>query len=174
MKRTSLAVLLGAALSVAGTAWAHGDLHGRKQQDKPWINAEQKPYGKAGDPGVATRTIKMDMSDAMHYSPSKIRVTEGDTIRFTVKNSGKLMHEIVLGTMPILKEHAELMKKFPGMDHDEPHMAHVAPGKTGDLVWHFNRPGEFFYACLIPGHLEAGMIGTIVVEPKKPGAAAGR
>jgi plastocyanin len=106
MKNTFLAACLGVTLSAAGAAWAHGDLHGRKPQDKPWLNAEQKPYGNAGDPGKVTRTIKMDMSDSMHYSPDVIKLKPGETIRFVVKNSGKLMHEIVLGTMPILKEHA--------------------------------------------------------------------
>jgi uncharacterized cupredoxin-like copper-binding protein len=166
MSNQLLAGLLAVIFSTAGAAWAHGDLHGRKPQDKPWVNAEQKPYGKAGDPGKVTRTITMDMDDSMHYSPAVIKVKPGETIRFAVKNSGKLLHEIVLGTMPILKEHGELMKKFPDMDHDEPHMAHVKPGKTGQLVWHFNTPGEFYYACLIPGHLEAGMIGKIVVAPR--------
>ena len=74
------------------------------------------------------------------------------------------MHEIVLGTLKELKEHAQLMKKHPGMEHDEPHMAHVAPGKTERVVWQFTQPGEFYYGCLIPGHFEAGMIGQVVVK----------
>jgi uncharacterized cupredoxin-like copper-binding protein len=81
-----------------------------------------------------------------------------------VRNDGKIMHEMVIGTMKELKEHAELMKKFPGMEHDEPYMAHVAPSKRGEIVWQFTRAGEFFYACLIPGHLEAGMIAKITVK----------
>ena len=62
-----------------------------------------------------------------------------------------------------------MMKKFPGMEHDEPYMAHVSPGKTDEIVWHFTKAGEFFYACLLPGHLEAGMIGKIVVAPGEDG-----
>jgi len=83
-----------------------------------------------------------------------------------VKNSGKVMHEMVLGTMQELKEHAELMKKHPGMEHDEPYMAHVAPGKTERVVWQFTRLGEYYYGCLIPGHFEAGMIGRINVNAR--------
>ena len=75
------------------------------------------------------------------------------------------MHEMVLGTMDELKKHAELMKKHPGMEHDEPYMAHVAPGKKGEIVWQFTKAGEFFYGCLIPGHFEAGMIGKVTVTP---------
>jgi len=81
-----------------------------------------------------------------------------------VANSGALHHEIVLGTMDELREHAEMMKKHPGMAHDEPQMLHVAPGKTGEMGWQFTRRGRFHYGCLVPGHLEAGMMGTITVQ----------
>jgi len=52
-------------------------------------------------------------------------------------------------------------------------MAHVAPGKTGEIVWTFNRAGEFDFACLIPGHYDAGMVGKIKVvpAPNPPGAS---
>jgi uncharacterized cupredoxin-like copper-binding protein len=49
------------------------------------------------------------------------------------------------------------------MEHDEPYMVHVAPGKTGEMTWTFNRAGDFEFACLIPGHYEAGMIGKVNV-----------
>jgi uncharacterized cupredoxin-like copper-binding protein len=71
---------------------------------------------------------------------------------------------MVLGTLPELKEHAELMKKFPDMEHDEPHMAHVKPGKSAQLVWQFTKAGEFHYGCLMPGHFEAGMVGKVIVK----------
>ena len=77
------------------------------------------------------------------------------------------MHEMVLGTMQELKEHAELMKKHPGMEHEEPHMAHVSAGKRETMVWQFNQPGEFYYGCLIPGHFEAGIVGKIIVTKGK-------
>jgi uncharacterized cupredoxin-like copper-binding protein len=49
---------------------------------------------------------------------------------------------------------------------DESYIAHVQPGKTGELVWKFNRTGRFDFACLVPGHYEAGMVGTINVAPR--------
>jgi uncharacterized cupredoxin-like copper-binding protein len=55
------------------------------------------------------------------------------------------------------------MIKFPTMEHDEPYMAHVAPGKTGEIIWTFNRAGQFEFACLIAGHYQAGMVGKIMV-----------
>jgi uncharacterized cupredoxin-like copper-binding protein len=57
-----------------------------------------------------------------------------------------------------------MMKKHPGMEHEEPYQAHVAPGKTERIVWHFTKPGEFYYGCLIAGHFEAGMIGKVIVK----------
>ena len=90
---------------------------------------------------------------------------KGDTVRFDVRNVGALPHEMVLGTMDELKKHADLMKRHPGMEHDEPHMAHVAPGKQGEMGWQFTKAGEFFYGCLIPGHFEAGMVGKVTVNP---------
>jgi len=80
-----------------------------------------------------------------------------------VTNAGKVMHEIVIGTKKELDEHAALMAKFPNMEHEEPYMAHVSPGKKGELVWNFNRPGEFDFACLIAGHYQAGMVGKVRV-----------
>ena len=104
------------------------------------------------------------MRDAMRFSPERISVALGETVRFTVRNTGKVMHEFVIGTRQENQVHAELMKKFPNMEHDEPYMAHVPPGKTSQIVWTFNRPGTFEFACLMAGHYQAGMIGTIVVH----------
>jgi uncharacterized cupredoxin-like copper-binding protein len=127
------------------------------------ISTEAKEFGREGDPRKVTRIIRVDMSDKMRFTPASITVKEGETVKFVVRNRGKTLHEMVLGTMKELKEHAELMKKHPGMEHDEPYMAHVAPGKTETLVWQFGKAGEFYYGCLVPGHFEAGMIGKIRV-----------
>jgi uncharacterized cupredoxin-like copper-binding protein len=115
-------------------------------------------------------TIEITMTDAMRFVPDRIEVRLGETVRLLHRNRGKLMHEFVLGTRQELDEHAALMKRFPTMEHDEPYMAHVAPGKTGEIVWTFNRAGEFDFACLIPGHYDAGMVGKVKVLP----AAAGK
>lgn len=127
---------------------------------------EQKDWGIAGDAKAVRRTITIRMTDDMRFQPSRIEVREGDTVRLRAENNGKVLHEIVIGTKAELDQHAELMKKHPGMEHDEPYMAHVAAGKRGDIVWHFNRAGNFDFACLIPGHYQAGMTGTITVLPK--------
>jgi uncharacterized cupredoxin-like copper-binding protein/Spy/CpxP family protein refolding chaperone len=129
------------------------------------VSREQKPWGIAGD-AKGSRTIEIRMSDDMRFRPDRIEVREGETIRFVVRNAGKVLHEMVIGTEKELQEHAALMRNFPGMEHDEPFMTHVKPGRKGDIVWNFNRPGTFQFACLIPGHYEAGMKGTIIVTPR--------
>jgi uncharacterized cupredoxin-like copper-binding protein len=152
-------------------ALAHGD--SKKPGNQPVVK-EQKPWGVAGDPKPGLRTIRFSMSDKMHFVPDHVSVKEGETVRFLVKNGGKLMHEFVIGTQEELQAHAALMKKFPKMEHDEPYMAHVAPGKTGEVIWTFNRPGDFEFACLISGHFDAGMRGTIRVVPAEASADAKR
>ena len=91
-------------------------------------------------------------------------VKRGETVKFVVSNSGKQLHEMVLGTIEELKEHAELMKRFPDMEHADANMAHVKPGAKGEIVWQFTKAGEYQFACLIPGHYEAGMVGKVVVK----------
>ena len=162
MKKLSLAFLL--TTSLAGGAFAHGDGH------KPAHMAvvkEQKPWGIAGDAKAAQRTIEIAMGDDMRFKPDRIEVREGETVRFVVRNRGKVLHEMVIGTEQELREHAALMAKYPNMEHDEPYMSHVKPGARETMVWNFNRPGEFQFACLVAGHFEAGMKGTISVKAKE-------
>lgn len=123
----------------------------------------ERPFGREGDARKVNRVIKVDMSDTMRFFPSEIRVKRGDTIRFSLSNSGQVPHEMVLGTMDELKKEAELVKKNKPRDRNAAHAARVEPGASGRIVWQFTKTGEFHYACLAPGHFEAGMIGTIVV-----------
>lgn len=142
-------------------SWAH-EPTGKKA---PVAQAEETPFGRAADPRKAKRTVRIEMSDAMRFTPADIRVKRGEVVRFIPHNRGKVMHEMVLGTMAELKQHAELMRKHPHMQHEEAHMAHVAPGESGEIGWQFTRAGEYYFGCLIPGHFEAGMVGRITVAP---------
>ena len=120
--------------------------------------------GKPGSASQAVRTVQIDMSDAMRFTPSSIDVRQGETVRFVVKNSGKVKHEMVLGTEKALKAHDELMTRNPGMEHADENMVTVAPGKTGEIVWQFTKAGRIEFACLQPGHLDAGMKGAVTVS----------
>ena len=167
MKLKSNIALALATVFFAGAsslAYAHGEAgHANKPTA---LNMEQQEWGIAGDPKKVTMTITEDMLDTMRFSKDKLQVKQGDTVKFVLKNSGKIMHEFVIGTKKTLDEHAARMVKFPGMQHEQPYMAHVPPGKTGELIWNFNKPGNFDFACLIAGHYQAGMIGTITVTAK--------
>ncbi|MBT9526342.1 MAG: copper-binding protein [Rhizobacter sp.] len=163
MIRTTLQLATALCLAIgASTALAHGD-DAKKKPGAATVRKEQKAWGIAGDAKAVTRTIEIRMDDTMRFTPDLIEVREGETIRLVHRNKGKLRHEFVLGTKKELDEHAALMVKFPTMEHDEPYMAHVAPGKRGEIVWTFNRAGEFDFACLIAGHYQAGMVGKVRV-----------
>jgi uncharacterized cupredoxin-like copper-binding protein len=162
-KRKAIRALLGAGmLTLARGATAHGE---KPHAGKPAsARKEQKDWGIAGDAKAARRSIQVGMGDDMKFSPALIEVELNETIRFVVRNRGKLLHEFVIGTRKELEDHAALMLKFPNMEHDEPYMAHVAPGQRGQIVWQFNRPGEFEFACLVAGHFQAGMKGRLIVR----------
>jgi uncharacterized cupredoxin-like copper-binding protein len=168
MKRRLIAA--SAALALVPVSWralAHGDQDRAKKTTA--VKKEQKEWGVAGERKAAKRTIDVRMLDTMRFDPERIGVKLGETLRFRVQNTGKVMHEFVIGTKKENEAHAALMVKFPTMEHDEPYMAHVAPGKTGEIVWTFNRAGEFQFACLIAGHYQSGMVGAI--EVATPGKA---
>lgn len=158
------ALLATTGLALALPVAAHTD-HPTKAGP---VRMEQKPWGIAGDAKAVRRTIEVRMLDTMRFVPDRIEVRLGETVRFVHRNVGKVMHEFVIGTPQELDEHAALMLKFPAMEHDEPYMAHVPPGQTAQIVWHFNRPGEFKFACLIAGHYSAGMVGSLIVRKDTP------
>jgi uncharacterized cupredoxin-like copper-binding protein len=157
-------VLLSIGLMALPQAQAHSPSAHKNHHAFATAPAEQKEWGIAGDPKRVARTIDIRMTDNMRFAPQNIQVKLGETVRLVAVNAGKVLHEIVIGTPQELRAHAEMMKKHPGMEHDEPYMAHVDPGKKGTIVWTFNRAGSFEFACLIPGHFEAGMIGRITVQ----------
>jgi len=158
-------MLILAALALTPIAsYAHDDdahhttVHGKAEA------GHAQGMGKPGDPKKVSRTIPVLMSDDMKFTPAKIDVKRGETIRFAVRNGGRLKHEMVLGSMAELKQHAELMRRMPGMEHADPNMVTLDPGKTGELIWRFTKPGTFDFGCLQPGHFEAGMMGKVSVK----------
>ena len=159
------ALPFAAVLAFSSTlASAHGDEEHAAPREYDASKVEPTDFGQEGNPKQVTKTIKVDMSDNMRFTPADVSVKRGDTVKFVVHNDGKVLHEMVLGTKQAIKEHAELMKKFPEMEHADANMAHVKPGKAGEIVWQFTKAGEFQFACLQPGHFEAGMVGKVTVR----------
>jgi uncharacterized cupredoxin-like copper-binding protein len=159
------ALPFAAALAFSSTlASAHGDEEHAAPREYDASKVEPTDFGQEGNPKKVTKTVKVDMTDNMRFTPADVTVKRGDTVKFVVHNDGKVLHEMVLGTKQAIKEHAELMKKFPEMEHADANMAHVKPGRAGEIVWQFTKAGEFQFACLQPGHFEAGMVGKVTVR----------
>jgi len=142
--------------SIANASGNHAGSHG-----------EADSIGQPGKTENINRTVTITMLDTMRYSPASVTIKQGETIKFIVKNSDKIKHEMVLGTEKELKEHYELMKKNPEMEHADENMVTVPPGESGEIIWQFTKAGKIDFACLIPGHYDAGMKGTVKVQPEK-------
>lgn len=123
----------------------------------------QTAWGIPGDPHAVTRTVQIRMLDSMRFEPAALQVRAGETIRLVAVNAGRLPHELVLGNKAELERHAALMRKSAAMEHGDHSGVQVSPGAKAEMVWNFNRPGNVLFACLFPGHYEAGMVGRIKV-----------
>ncbi len=165
MKFHSIAIasLLALSASLASAGGTHAGGHG---------HADESAIGVPGVAAKVTRTVEVDMTDNMRFTPSSIKAKQGETIRFKVKNSGQVKHEFVLGTEKELKEHYQQMLKNPEMEHEEPNMITLAGGKTGEVIWQFTKAGRVDFGCLQPGHWDAGMKGAVSVAKGKAGGAA--
>ncbi|WP_374448553.1 plastocyanin/azurin family copper-binding protein [Stella sp.] len=134
---------------------------------KPGHGHDERAYGEPGDPRRPARIVQVTMREAdgrMTFVPDRIAVRRGEQIRFVLRNRGALDHELVVATLEENLAHAKEMEKFPEMEHDDPNARRLAPGRSGEILWRFTRAGEFDFSCLIPGHREAGMFGTITVK----------
>jgi uncharacterized cupredoxin-like copper-binding protein len=146
------AVMISTAALAGGTGHSHDD---------------ERAYGEPGDSKKPARVINVVMQEAdgkMMFIPDRIEVKKGEQVRFMLRNNGEIDHEIVLATLDENLKHAVEMAENPDMEHDDPNARRLAPKKSGDMVWKFTKVGEFDFSCLMPGHREAGMTGTIVVK----------
>lgn len=173
LQRTLVAALAAPALAFAagnhgsGGVGDHGKAMGDMHQDmhgKSGMAEHASAAGRPGDPAKVSRTVPLEMGDNMRFTPAEVTVKAGETIRFFIVNKGKLRHEMVIGTAAELDEHAAMMRKMPDMNHAEPNQITLASGQRGGIVWAFPKAGTYAFACLVPGHKEAGMVGTITVD----------
>ncbi len=158
-RTSSLFLAMIGAAAMAGAAGVHGNA----------------AVGQAGQAAQVTRTVEVEMTDNMRYTPASINVKQGETVLLRVKNAGLVRHELVIGTPQDLVKHYDMMKKMPGMEHADANMVSVAAGQSGEIVWRFTQAGMVDFACLQPGHYDAGMQGLVNVaaaQPGKSGAAS--
>ena len=100
----------------------------------------------------------------MLFAPNDLTIRRGEQVRFIVENKGALDHELVIDTLRGNLQHAIEMQKNPDMQHDDPNAIRLAPTARGEILWRFTEAGTFDFSCLIPGHREAGMYGTVRVR----------
>jgi uncharacterized cupredoxin-like copper-binding protein len=160
MQKTLQALFFSAALAAfASSPAVAGGKHAGGHDE--WAKV-----GRPGDPRKVSRTVEIGAYDTMRFNHAHFTAKRGETVKIVVRNFGKVPHELVLGEEKSLREHAKLMQKYPEMEHADPNQVSVAPGKTGELVWQFTKAGTVHFACLHPGHYEAGMKGTVTVAVK--------
>jgi uncharacterized cupredoxin-like copper-binding protein len=159
MKTRHILPMIAAATLAASAALAGpGD---------PGHSHEHFSAGEPGNPKRPARIVQVTMRESdgkMMYIPERVEVRRGEQIRFVLSNAGDLAHEFILASTADNLKHAEQMKKNPEMEHDDPNAKTIEPKKKNEIVWKFTKAGEFEYGCLIPGHREAGMIGTVIVK----------
>ncbi|MDP1965274.1 MAG: cupredoxin family protein [Reyranella sp.] len=152
----AIAVLSAAASAAPGHKPGEGHDH-----------PEETAYGKPGDPKKPARIVQIVFREddgKMLFLPNNLKVRKGEQIRFQLRNNGVLDHEFVVGTVEENLKHMKEMEKNPDMEHDDPNAKRLKPKATGEIVWQFTKAGTFDFSCLIPGHRQAGMFGTIIVE----------
>jgi uncharacterized cupredoxin-like copper-binding protein len=155
--KKTIALAIVATLLSATTAFA----------DTGHLHDEALVYGEPGDPAQPARLLQVTMKEldgAMKFLPDVIKVRVGEQIRIRVRNGGELEHELVFATLEENLLHGAEMAKNPDMEHDDPNAVRVQPGEVTDIVWRFTNAGEFDFSCLLPGHREGGMFGSIIVQ----------
>ena len=143
-------------------------------------------FGHAAPAAQATRTVELTLGD-MYFEPKSVQVKAGETVRFVLVNKGQLLHEFNLGDAVMHARHQQEMLKMQesgmltptamshkdmahemgngkmAMQHDDPNSVFVEPGKTAELTWTFAKASNLEFACNIPGHYQAGMVGKLTI-----------
>lgn len=121
-----------------------------------------------GDSDKVTSTIWVRMLETadgqMEFDPAVIVARHGETVRIVLVNQGASDHEFILGTPSELAEHAAMMREMPEMAHEDPNSLRLQPGASGEIIWKFDISDRIEFACLVPGHYEAGMHGRILAS----------
>ncbi|MDG9924505.1 MULTISPECIES: plastocyanin/azurin family copper-binding protein [unclassified Pseudomonas] len=149
-------------------------------------------FGQPAAAAKADRIVEIVLGD-MYYEPAAVQVKAGETVRFVLKNEGGLLHEFSLGDaaqhaehqkqmlmmqqMGMLGEngiqsmdHSKMGHDMAGMDHgqmshDDPNTVLIPAGKSAELTWTFAKATGLEFACNLPGHYQAGMVGKLDVQP---------
>jgi uncharacterized cupredoxin-like copper-binding protein len=162
ISRSILASIITVGVMSTSAIAAPGHKPGEGHEDQ-----QELAFGKPGDPKKPYRIVQIVMREAdgkMLFLPDRIDVKKGEQIRFMMRNNGVMEHEMVLATLEENMKHMKEMAKNPDMEHDDPNAKRLKPKQTAEILWQFTKVGTFDFSCLIPGHRQSGMFGTIIVK----------
>jgi uncharacterized cupredoxin-like copper-binding protein len=158
MRRTLLALAAAALLAACGDSGSNQPPGTETSMDHGAMSSGTQPPS-----GQAARTIKVTASDQLRFQPASVPVMDGETVAFTVTNTGKMAHEFVIGDQAFQDQHEKEMAGQTMPMVDDADGVGLPAGATKTLTYTFKQPGVLLYACHIAGHYQAGMKGTITI-----------
>jgi len=170
--RSPLRLTLVAAVALVLAACSAADSTGTAGAGSPMplddgdSHAEEGvAWGEPAPASEADRVVEVRMLDELRFEPDSIEVSVGETVTFRVTNAGQLLHDFTLGDEAAQAEHeAEMAESRAEAGHAEPNVLTLDGGETGELTWRFTAPATMLYGCHVPGHYDAGMVGTLAVR----------
>lgn len=114
-----------------------------------------------GGAAAPSRSLSLTVTE-FSFVPSTLTVPAGEQITISVTNSGAVAHDFM-----IMKRGYDVSSHVPG--HDDPadiywRQDQVQPGEAIQSTFTAPpEPGDYVFVCGVAGHLEAGMVGKLVV-----------
>ena len=109
------------------------------------------PAAAEGEAPAAAMTVEVVSYD-IYFEPAELTIPANTDVTVVLPNNGAAPHNFSVDEF--------------GIDVD------IAPGATEETV--INAPaGEYEFYCAVPGHKEAGMVGTLIVSEDAVAAPAG-
>lgn len=110
------------------------------------------------------REIRITTTDALRFEPATLTASPGETVKFVIRNDGRVDHEFAIGSSKFQSEMAESAGGHGGgRQGDTPdagEVVEVSAGETATLV--YTMPDDApTYACHVDRHDRSGMTGTV-------------
>ncbi len=125
----------------------------------------ESAVGKPAEASEATKTVEVSLLDEMKFEFAELSdIQDGDIVKFTITNKGKLAHEFSIGDEQEQEAHRKMMQQMPDMKHEDGNTVTVQPGESKELTWQFSGPNQVVFACNVPGYFEAGMHHEVEIK----------
>jgi Cu+-exporting ATPase len=100
----------------------------------------------AADRAIDASAVRLDVvARDVRFEPASATVPAGEWVVITLRNEDPIFHDLEVEGLANVDVAAR-------------------PGQTASIRVRLDRPGTYEYVCTVPGHAEAGMTGTLVVE----------